>query len=56
MKTMDVMLRKVLTVKPDTSVIEVTPDCSSRTTSARSVVDDQGQMVGSYFINSARYR
>jgi CBS-domain-containing membrane protein len=47
MKTMGVMIRKVLTVKPDTSVIEVAPDCSSRTTSARSVVDDQGQMVGS---------
>jgi hypothetical protein len=34
-KAMDVMVRNVLTVKPDTSVVEVAPDCSLRTTSAR---------------------
>jgi hypothetical protein len=33
-KAMDVMVRNVLTVKPDTSVVEVAPDCSLRTTSA----------------------
>jgi len=46
MKAVDVMVRDVLTVKPDTSVIEVARLLVERDISALPVVDDQGRMVG----------
>jgi CBS domain len=46
MKATDVMVRNVLTVKPDASVTEVARLLVENDISAVPVVDDQGQMVG----------
>jgi CBS domain-containing protein len=46
MKAMDVMVRNVLTVKPDTGVTEVARLLVENDISAVPVVDDQGKMVG----------
>jgi len=46
MKAMDVMVRNVLTVKPDTSVAEVARLLVEHDISAVPVVDDHGKMVG----------
>ena len=46
MKAMDVMVRNVLTVKPDTSVAEVARLLLEHDISAVPVVDDHGKMVG----------
>lgn len=46
MKAADVMVRNVLTVKPDTSVAEVARLLVEHDISALPVVDDQGRMVG----------
>jgi CBS domain-containing protein len=46
MKAMDVMVRDVLTVKPDTSINEVVRLLADNDISALPVVDDQGQIVG----------
>ena len=46
MKAMDVMVRNVLTVNPDTSVSEVARLLVENDISAVPVVDDHGQMVG----------
>jgi CBS domain-containing protein len=46
MKAMDVMVRNVLTVKPDTRIAEVARLLVENDISAVPVVDDQGQMLG----------